>query len=66
MFWSHWLDVHKQCSRKNHRPVSRNIGIFNSLTQTAKLQKRFVPDLFRELLTGTAAKAQGLLFSDSS
>jgi hypothetical protein len=45
---------------------SRNIGIFNSLTQTAKLQKCFVPDLFRELLTGTAAKAQGLLFSDSS
>jgi hypothetical protein len=45
---------------------SRNIGIFNSLTQTAKLQKCFVLDLFRELLTGTAAKAQVLLFSDSS
>lgn len=45
---------------------SRNVGIFNSLTQTAKLQKCFVLDLFRELLTGTAAKAHGLLFSDSS
>ncbi len=45
---------------------SRNIGIFTSLTQTAKLQKCSILDLFRNLLTGTAEKAQDLLFGNSS
>ena len=44
---------------------SRNIGIFNSLTQTARLQKCSALELFRNLLTGTVKQAQDLLFSSS-
>jgi len=56
----------KVCMGTRSEEGSRNIGIFTSLTQTAKLQKSSVLDLFRELLTGTAAKAQDVLFSNSS
>lgn len=56
----------KVCMGTRSEEGSRNIGIFTSLTQTAKLQKSSVLDLFRNLLTGTAAKALGVLFSNSS
>lgn len=56
----------KVCMGTRSEEGSRNIGIFTSLTQTAKLQKSCVLDMFRELLTGTAAKAQEVLFSNSS
>jgi transposase len=56
----------KVCMGTRSEQGSRNIGIFTSLTQTAKLQKSSILDLFRNLLTGTAEKAQGLLFSNSS
>jgi hypothetical protein len=45
---------------------SENISIFSSLTQTAKLQNRSALDLFQNLLTGTAARARAVLFSNSS
>jgi len=56
----------KVCMGTRSEEGSRNIGIFTSLTQTAKLQKSSVLDLFRSLLTATAAKAQDVLFSNSS
>jgi hypothetical protein len=40
--------------------------MFTSLTQTAKLQQSSALDLFRNLLTGSTAKAQDALFSNSS
>ena len=45
---------------------SGNTVIFNSLTETAKLQKSSVLDLFQVMLTGTAAQAQNVLFRNSS
>jgi len=56
----------KVCMGTRSEQGSQNIGIFTSLTQTAKLQKASVIDLFRKLLTGTAAKAQEALFCNSS
>jgi transposase len=56
----------KVCMGTRSQQGSRNIGIFTSLTQTAKLQKASILDLFRNLLTGTAAKTQQILFSNSS
>jgi hypothetical protein len=56
----------KVCMGTRSEEGSRNIGIFTSLTQTANLQKSSVLDLFRNLLTGTAAKAQDVLFTNSS
>ena len=45
---------------------SRNTAIFNSLTETAKLQKSSVLAMFQVLLTGTEAQAQDVLFQNSS
>ena len=45
---------------------SEHTAIFNSLTETAKLQKSSVLDLFQVLLTGTEAQAQEVLFRNSS
>ena len=45
---------------------SENIGIFASLTQTAKLQDAPVIGLLGALLTGTLNQAQAALFPDSS
>ena len=56
----------KVCMGTRSEEGSRNIGIFTSLTQTAKLQQSSVLDLFRKLLTGSTAKAQAALFSNSS
>ena len=44
---------------------SENIGVFASLTQTAKLQDAPVIGLFTALLTGTPNQAQAALFPDS-
>jgi hypothetical protein len=44
---------------------SENIGVFASLTQTAKLQDAPVTELFSALLTGTPNQAQTALFSGS-
>ena len=55
----------KVCMGTRSEQGSRNIGIFNSLTQTARLQECSALDLFRNLLTGTVAQAQNLLFSSS-
>lgn len=44
---------------------SENIGIFASLTQTAKLQESPVIPLFNALLTGTPSQVQSALFHDS-
>ena len=44
---------------------SENIGVFASLTQTAKLQDAPVIGLFTALLTGTPNQAQNALFPDS-
>lgn len=56
----------KVCMGTRSEEGSRNIGIFTSLSQTAKLQNGSVLDLFRNLLTGNVATAQDVLFSDSS
>jgi len=44
---------------------SENIGVFASLTQTAKLQDAPVIELFNALLTGTPGQAQDALFDGS-
>jgi hypothetical protein len=44
---------------------SQNIGVFASLTQTAKLQDTPVIELLNALLTGTPDQAQTALFPDS-
>jgi hypothetical protein len=44
---------------------SENIGVFASLTQTAKLQNAPVIELFNALLTGTPSQAQAALFDGS-
>jgi len=56
----------KVCMGTRSEQGSENIAIFSSLTQTAKLQNCSALDLFQNLLTGTAARAQAVLFSDSS
>jgi transposase len=56
----------KVCMGTRSEQGSENIGIFTSLTQTAKLQNASILDLFRKLLTGTAAMAQEALFCNSS
>ena len=45
---------------------SENIANFSSLTQTAKLQNCSALDLFQNPLTGTPARAQAVLFGNSS
>ena len=44
---------------------SENIGVFASLTQTAKLQDAPLIGLFSALLTGTPDQAQAVLFGGS-
>ena len=44
---------------------SENIGVFASLTQTAKLQESPVIPLFNTLLTGTPRQVQAALFPNS-
>ena len=56
----------KVCMGTRSEQGSENIAIFSSLTQTAKLQNCSALDLFQNLLTGTAARAQAVLFSNSS
>jgi len=56
----------KVCMGTRSEQGSANIAIFNSLTETAKLQKSSVLDLFQVMLTGTAAQAQEVLFGNSS
>ena len=56
----------KVCMGTRSEQGSGNTAIFNSLTETAKLQKSSVLDLFQVLLTGTAAQAQEVLFRNSS
>ena len=43
---------------------SQNIGVFASLTQSAKLQDTPVIELLNALLTGTPNQAQTALFPD--
>jgi hypothetical protein len=56
----------KVCMGTCSKEGSENIAIFSSLTQTAKLQNCSALDLFQNFLTGTAARAQAVLFSNSS
>ena len=56
----------KVCMGTRSKQGSGNIAIFNSLTETAKLQQSSVLDLFQVLLTGTEAQAQEVLFRNSS
>ncbi len=56
----------KVCMGTRSGQGSQNIAIFNSLTQTAKLQKCSALDLFQSLLTGSTAQAQDVLFNNSS
>ena len=56
----------KVCMGTRSEQGSRNTAIFNSLTETAKLQKSSVLAMFQVLLTGTEAQAQDVLFQNSS
>lgn len=56
----------KVCMGTRSRKGSENIGIFSSLTQTAKLQQCSVIDLFLAMLTGPADQVHEVLFADSS
>jgi transposase len=56
----------KVCMGTRSEQGSGNTAIFNSLTETAKLQNSSVLDLFQVMLTGTAAQAQKVLFPNSS
>lgn len=56
----------KVCMGTRSHEGSQNIGVFNSLTQTAKLQDCPTIDLFLTLLTGSTAAAQDILFKNSS
>lgn len=56
----------KVCMGTRSEQGSENTAIFNSLTETAKLQKCSALDLFQVTLTGTAAQAQEVLFRNSS
>jgi hypothetical protein len=56
----------KVCMGTRSGQGSGNVAIFNSLTETAKLQKCSTLDLFQALLTGSAAQAQDVLFGNSS
>jgi hypothetical protein len=56
----------KVCLGTRSAEGSQNIAVFNSLTQTAKLQNSSLIDLLQALLTGSAAEAQAAVFTDSS
>ena len=56
----------KVCMGTRSEQGSGNVAIFSSLTETAKLQKSSALDLFQTLLTGSAARAQNVLFGNSS
>ena len=56
----------KVCMGNRSEQGSRNTTIFNSLTETAKLQKSSVLEMFQVLLTVTEAQAQDVLFRNSS
>ena len=56
----------KVCLGSRSERGSENVAIFNSLAQTAKLQKCPAIDLFQTLLTGSAASGHDILFNDSS
>ena len=45
---------------------AENIGVFASLTQTAKLQDAPIVELFSALLTGSPSLAQAALFNNSA
>ena len=55
----------KVCMGTRSQTGSENVAVFASITQTARLQECSALDLFRNLLTGTVAQAQDLLFSSS-
>ena len=60
------LVIFRKISMGTRSPTgSQNIGVFASLTQTAKLQDTPVIELLNALLTGTLAQAQTALFPDS-
>ena len=60
------LVIFRKISMGTRSPTgSENIGVFASLTQTAKLQDAPVIELLNALLTGTPAHAQASLFPDS-
>ena len=60
------LVIFRKISMGTRSPIgSENIGIFASLTQTAKLQKAPDIPLFNALLTGTPSQSQAALFDDS-
>jgi len=52
----------KICMGTRSEVGSENIGVFTSLTQTAKLQDAPLVPLFQTLLSGTSAQAQDALF----
>ena len=56
----------KVCMGSRSPQGSRNIAVFNSLAETAKLQECPAIDLFETLLTRPAADAYDLLFNNSS
>lgn len=56
----------KVCMGTRSATGSENIGIFTSLTQTAKLQDAPLVPLFQTLLTGTVTQAQDALFPNAA
>jgi transposase len=55
----------KVCMGTRSLTGSENIAVFSSLTQTSRLQGASLIDLFAELLTGSPASAQDVIFNDS-
>ena len=56
----------KVCMGTRSREGSENIAVFTSLTQTAKLHQSPIIKLFLALLTESTAKAQDVIFNNSS
>ncbi len=56
----------KVCMGTRSAEGSKNISVFSSITETAKLQGSQILDVFLALLTETTAKAHDVIFNDSS
>ena len=56
----------KVCMGTRSAEGSKNISVFSSVTETAKIQGSPIIDVFLALLTETTAKAHDVIFNDSS
>lgn len=54
----------KVCMGSRSAEGSRNISVFSSLTETAKLQSSPPLDMFQALISGTPAKAHDMVFNN--